>query len=140
MRALLDTDITLDFILRRDPFFATAKELLELNAQGPFAAYVSGVTPVNIFYIARKIIGDDNAKQAISDLLVAVDICPLSHAVLANALALPFSDYEDAVQHASAVASNLDVIITRNLGDYKNATLPVFAPTDFLNHLKTQTS
>jgi len=58
--------------------------------------------------------------------------------VMDDALRLSFANYEDAVQHASAAASNLDAIVTRNLGDYRNASLPVFARADFLNHLKAQ--
>jgi hypothetical protein len=51
------------------------------------------------------------------------------------ALSLSFSDYEDAVQHASATASGLDAIVTRNLTDYKGATLPVFSPANSLAQL-----
>jgi len=58
--------------------------------------------------------------------------------VLENACGLPFTDYEDATQHASATANRLDVIVTRNLNDYKNATLPVFSPIDFLSQLKSE--
>ncbi|GAC1446784.1 MAG: hypothetical protein NVSMB56_08760 [Pyrinomonadaceae bacterium] len=75
------------------------------------------------------------AKQAASDLLIAFQICPITQAVLNDAFALDFSDYEDAVQHAGATALQLDTIVTRNVDDYKNATLPVFSPTDFLNQL-----
>jgi predicted nucleic acid-binding protein len=135
MRVLLDTDVILDYLLEREPFAQTACELLELNAQGIFDGYISGITPINVFYIARKIIERGKLKQVLNDLLVAVRVCPITHAVLSQALTLPFNDYEDAVQHASATASHLDAIVTRNLDDYKNATLPVFSPTDFLNPL-----
>ena len=135
MRVLLDTDVILDYLLEREPFAQTARELLELNAQGIFDGYISGITPINVFYIARKIIERDKLKQVLNDLLVAVRVCPITHAVLSQALTLPFNDYEDAVQHASATANHLDAIVTRNLDDYKNATLPVFSPTDFLNPL-----
>lgn len=135
MRALLDTDVILDYLLEREPFAQTARELFELNAQGIFDGYISGITPINVFYIARKVIERGQLNQALNDLLVAVRVCPITHAVLNQALTLPFNDYEDAVQHASATAYHLDAIVTRNLDDYKNATLRVFSPTDFLNPL-----
>jgi predicted nucleic acid-binding protein len=135
MRVLLDTDVVLDYLLSREPFAQAAGELLALNAQGTFDGYISGITPINVFYIARKIMGRDKLRQALDDLLLAVRICPVTHAVLRQALILPFADYEDAVQHASATASRLDALVTRNLDDYKNATLPVFSPTDFLSRL-----
>jgi predicted nucleic acid-binding protein len=127
--------VILDYLLEREPFMQTAGKLLELNAQGSFDGYISGITPINIFYIARKIMARDKLRQALNDLLLAVRVSPINHAVLSRAYALPFTDYEDAVQCASAMASQLDAIVTRNLDDYKNATLPVFSPTDFLNHL-----
>jgi predicted nucleic acid-binding protein len=138
MRVLLDSDVVLDFLLERKPFIAAAGDLFDIIAQGACEGYVSGITPINVFYLMRKTKGAVQARQAVSDLLIACQVCPVTHTVLEQAFALPFTDYEDAVQHASATTSNLDAIVTRNLDDYKNATLPVYAPTDFLNHLKAQ--
>lgn len=135
MRVLLDTDVVLDHLLEREPFAQTASELLELNAQGVFDGYISGITPINVFYIARKFMGRDKSRQLLKDLLLAVSVCPITYDILNQAFALPFSDYEDAAQHACATASGLDAIVTRNLKDYQNATLPVFTPTEFLNRL-----
>ncbi len=138
MRVLLDTDVVLDYLLEREPFAEPAGQLFELIAQGVCDGYVSGITPINVFYLGRKDKGIVKAREAVGYLLTAVRVCPVNHAVLNEAFALPFADYEDAVQHASATASRLDAIVTRNVSDYKNATLPVFAPADFLNHLANQ--
>jgi len=138
MRVLLDSDVVLDFVLEREPFVEAVGELFELIAQGACDGYISGITPVNVFYLMRKAKGVDKARQAIGDLLIAFQVCAITHTVLEDAFALPFADYEDAVQHASAAAIGLDAIVTRNLNDYKNASLPVYSPTDFLNHLKAQ--
>jgi predicted nucleic acid-binding protein len=135
MRVLLDTDVVLDHLLEREPFAQAAGQLLELNAQEIVDVYISGITPINIFYIARKVMERDKLMQAINDLLLAVHVCPITHHVLNQALVLPFTDYEDAVQHASATASQVEAIVTRNLDDYKHAMLPVFSPTDFLNQI-----
>ena len=62
-------------------------------------------------------------------------ICPLDAQMLQAAEALPLKDYEDAVQLASALAAGLEVIVTRDLRDYKNSSLPVFSPDDFLTLL-----
>jgi predicted nucleic acid-binding protein len=138
MRALLDTDVLLDAFLARAPFAQEAAELLDLSQRGVFEAYISGVTPVNIFYIARKTTAGPALRQAMEKLLRTTRVCPLDHSALTSALASPITDYEDAVQHACAVAARLDAIITRNLADYKNATLPVYSPTDFLSRIKSQ--
>jgi predicted nucleic acid-binding protein len=138
MRVLLDTDVVLDFLLACEPFAAAARALFMLIARGACVGYVCGITPINVFYLARKDKDGIEAKQVIGKLLSLVQICEVNRAILEAALALPFSDYEDATQHACAVASGLDAIVTRNLDDYKNATLPVFSPTDFLNYLQSQ--
>jgi predicted nucleic acid-binding protein len=139
MRVLFDTDVVLDVIAERVPFAAAASELLDFSEQGLFEAYICAITPINIFYIARKAKSGVALRQAIGQLLLTVRVCPVDHAVLASALTSPIADYEDAVQHASAAAAGLDAIVTRNLDDYRNATLPVYSPTDFLNRLKPQT-
>jgi predicted nucleic acid-binding protein len=135
MRVLLDNDVVLDYLLEREPFVQTARRLFELNAQSVFDGYISGITPINVFYIGRKFLKRDELKRVLKDLLFAIRVCPITHAVLSQAFALPLTDYEDAVQHASATANHLDAIVTRNLKDYKKATLPVFSPVDFLKQL-----
>ena len=137
MRVLLDTDVSLDFVLERQPFFVEAKQIFLSLAQGAFTGYLSAVTPINIFYVARKEHGAEKTRQAITDLLTAVEICQLDEKILREALASPISDFEDATQHGCAIENNLDALVTRNLKDYKNATLAVYSPTDFLAHLKT---
>jgi predicted nucleic acid-binding protein len=138
MRALLDTDVVLDFLWQREPFAKAAEELFVSGATCRFGAYISAVTPVNVFYLTRKAEGLDAARRVVADLLTACNVCPLTHAILLGAHALPFSDYEDAVQHACASAAGLDAIVIRNLEDYKGSTLQVFAPADFLEQLKRQ--
>jgi predicted nucleic acid-binding protein len=137
MRALLDTDVILDFFLERELFVEDVAALLEANQRGGFDAYISASTPINVFYHARKFKGIAVARHVVSILLTSLPVCPIDRAILRAAETLPFSDYEDAVQLASATASGLDAIVTRNHSHYKNATLPIFSPADFLAQLPT---
>ena len=138
MRVLLDTDVILDFVLEREPYLEAAAELMDLNTRATYQGFVSSITPINVFYVGRKAVGATKARQRISDLLVALEVCPVTHLTLSTALNLPFRDYEDAVQHSSALAGGLDAIVTRNVKDYKNATLPILTPVDFLQHLNSE--
>lgn len=137
MRALIDTDVILDLALERLPFVNDAEMLIKAHEQGRFTAYVSAITPINVFYIVRKARGATMGRQAVRRLVNELRVCPVDQVVLQAANALPMQDYEDAVQAASAVASGLDALITRNLGDYAGAPLPVFSPADFLQQLTT---
>lgn len=70
-RALLDTNMALDHLLDRPPFAAEATALWQANAAGQFEAYISAITPINVFYIARKLKGADEARQIVRSLLAA---------------------------------------------------------------------
>lgn len=136
MRVLLDTDVVLDLITAREPFAAEAAELFDLAERGAFEPHISALTPLNVFYVGRKAKSSTDLRTSVQQLILSTTVCPLNSAMLIAAFATPFSDYEDAVQHCCATASSLEAIITRNTRDYKNATLPIFTPTEFLNHLK----
>jgi predicted nucleic acid-binding protein len=132
MKILLDTDVNLDFILQRQPFYIEAKEIFLRLAKGDFEAYICGITPLNIFYIARKEYGNDKTRLEISKLLQLVNVCDVNRQTLQIALNSKITDYEDAVQNESAIAENLDAIVTRNTKDFKNSTLKIYTPSEFL--------
>lgn len=132
MRVLLDTNVVLDLFLDREPFAENSATLWKAHENGQLTTYISAITPVNLFYIARKLKGYDIAKQAIVDLLATLPVCLVDHTVLQDGLNAGFKDYEDAVQHSSALASGLDAILTRNTKDFTSAKLPVYTPADFL--------
>lgn len=132
MRVLLDNDVVLDFLLIRQPFFFRADEIFVRLQNKEFRAYISAITPINAFYTTRKEKGKDVAFKAVEGLLKLVEVCRTNKLVLQNAFALNFTDYEDAVQCASAMAENLDSIVTRNAKDYTNSPIKIYSPTEFL--------
>jgi len=137
IKALLDTDVNLDFILQRQPFFVEADEIFLRCSNGDFEAYVCDITPVNVFYIGRKEIGRQPTVQAIADLLTMAKICTVDKNILQTALTSPVTDYEDAVQHECAATENLDAIVTRNTKDFKNSSVKIYTPGKFLQFLQT---
>jgi len=135
MQVLLDTDVNLDFILQRQPFFLEASEIFTRLGNGEFDAYVSAVTPINVYYFTRKAKGISGSKQAVRDLLIAVRICAVDDKILQDAQNCLITDYEDAVQHECAAAENLDAIVTRNAKDFKNSSVKIYSPSEFLRVL-----
>src|SRR5215207_1064380 len=107
MRVLLDTNVVLDFVLARQPFFIEADEIFIHLRNKDFEAFVSAITPINVFYTTRKETDKATAFSAVEELLKLVQIAESSNQIYRNALALSFNDYEDAVQHECAVAENL---------------------------------
>ena len=135
MRVLLDNDVVLDFILKRAPFDVEAKAIFDSAGRGEIKIYISTITSINAFYTTRKEKGKDIAFKAVEGLLKIVEVCRTDKSILQNAFSNNFTDYEDAVQHECAVAENLDAIVTRNAKDYKNASIKVYSPDEFLQIL-----
>jgi len=136
VRVLLDTNVVLDFILKRSPFNIEAKEIFVRAAQRQIEIFVSPITPINAFYTTRKEKGKDVAFQSIEKLLKIVRLTKSDNQIYQNALSLGFNDYEDAVQHECAVTENLDAIVTRNSKDYKNSSITIYSPKEFLQILQ----
>ena len=138
MRILVDTNIVLDFLLEREPFRQDAELLFEAIASGRITAYVTATTLTNIFYIARRLTQSiDRARQLVAITLAVMEVCPVDRATLEIALTLSLSDFEDAVQLACAIAQNLEAIVTRDLQDFSNSTLPVLSVNQVLERLKS---
>jgi predicted nucleic acid-binding protein len=137
MRVLLDTNVVLDFVLARQPFFVEADEIFIRLRNKEFEGFVSAITPINVFYTTCKETDKATAFSAVEELLKLVEIARSNNQIYQNALSVNFNDYEDAVQHECAVAENLDAIATRNIKDYKNAFVKVYSPGEFLQILQT---
>ncbi len=139
MRALIDTNVLLDYVLPREQFPDVATEIWKAHLNGRFEGYMAGITPINAFYIGRKIMGGaEPARKAVTRLVTVWNVCPVTQDVLRAAVVLPIADFEDAVQVASAKAHGIDILITRDLRDYEGRTIRVFSPQDFLDFLNRQ--
>jgi hypothetical protein len=55
--------------------------------------------------------------------------------VIDLALSSDFKDFEDALQHYSAIEVKSDLIITNNIKDYKTSLIPVMTPKQFVQGL-----
>lgn len=132
MKLLLDTNIVLDVLLKRQPYGDFALKIFAWIEKGEISGYLCGTTVTTIDYIVRKHLGADAAKQCISSLLTIFDIAPVNRSVLLTALALDFPDFEDAILHESANAVCVDGIVTRNIADFKKSVLSVFGPDELV--------
>ena len=140
MRVLADNDVVLDFLLERQPFHGEAKELFRLAGRKKIEIYVASITPVNAFYTIRKERDKQTAFVAVRGILELVNVCRTDKSTMLYAFSLGFSDYEDAVQCASAVAEDLDAIVTRNTKDYANSPIQIYSPAEFLEVLQNESA
>lgn len=135
MKVMLDTDVVLDVLTRRAPHAADSTELFSKIEDDEVVGLISAHSVTTLYYMAARHVGDTEARAMLRDVLSAVWVAEVNHECLQAALDLDFKDYEDAVVHESARQAGVDAIVTRNLVDYRNATLPVYSPAAVLKLL-----
>lgn len=130
MRALIDTNVVLDFLQEREPFAEDAVRLFAQIDAGDIQGFIAATTITNIYYIVRKMAGIDAAQDAIAQILLDLNLCAVDASIIQQAIALNFQDFEDAVQYVCGLAHNVDVIITRDRTGFANASIPVISPAE----------
>ena len=109
------------------------KEVIELNEQGHVRLYLSAVSINNIYYIVRRFLGHKKTLEVVETLTEMTEIVGTTKKEIIQALKNNFTDYEDSVQYSSALTiKDLDAIITRNIKDYRNSSIAVMTPLNFL--------
>ncbi|WP_416675267.1 type II toxin-antitoxin system VapC family toxin [Egbenema bharatensis] len=139
MRVLVDTNIVLDFLLQREPFFQDAELLFRAIDVGEIVGYVTATTLMDIFYISRRHTRSvEQARQAISEILTAMMICPVDRVVLESAFNSGLADFEDAVQIFSAVNQGAEAIVTRDAQGFLSSPISVLSIQELLQQVKQQ--
>ena len=133
MKLLIDTNVVLDVLLRREPFSKTAAEVLNLTQRDDVQEYVSASAITDIYYIANKQMKDrDAVRDLLKRLLMVVSVVAVSEREIQNALNLAWGDFEDSVQYSVALLNEMDGIVTRNPSDYQEANMRIWLPEQAL--------
>ena len=132
---LIDLNILLDVLQKREPFFETSAGLLAAVETGQVLGYIAAHSITTLFYLIQKGRSAAEARAILTNLLQFIKIAPVDQSTIEQALNLDFRDFEDAVQMISAVQCRADCLITRNAKDYQPALLPIVQPVDFLGTL-----
>ena len=135
-KIFLDTNIVLDFLGEREGFYEPAAKILTLSDQKKIQIYTSPTSISNTFYLLSKFENTKIALEKIRKFKVLCSISVMDDEVVEKAINSDFKDFEDAMQYFSALASNCDLIITRNEKDFKNALIPVMNGESYLETLK----
>lgn len=133
MKILIDTNIVLDVMLKREPFYRLSVEILSLSKKDDIDEYVSASAITDIYYLAYRQLRDKVlVRSLMKELLTIVSIASVSGQEIQNALSLEWNDFEDSVQYSVAFLQEMDGIVTRNPNDYKDAEIPIWKPEELL--------
>lgn len=132
-KLLIDTNIVIDLLSRREPFYDEVATLFSLAEKKQVELTVSSLTIANTSYVLLRQMDTNRAKSILRKLRLIVSILPLDDKVVGLALNdETFPDFEYGLQYYTAIENGQNLIITRNLKDFKNSKLPVMTARQFI--------
>jgi predicted nucleic acid-binding protein len=135
VKALIDTNVIIDYALERHPFWSSSEKIFLLIEQRQLVGYVSASTFGDLYYIIRKQRGHDWTLDFLTRLAQFCQVATVNQTVITTALTAQFKDFEDAIQYAAAWDSQVDVIVTRNPQDFVVNTPRVITPDRLIQEL-----
>ena len=131
-QVLFDSDVLIDVLAQRQPFVTASAQALSRVTQPEVQGFVSGHAVTNIFYILRRQVGSETARELLSRLLQHLQVASVTDEVIRAALQSSMTDFEDAVTSEAANAAGVEVIVTRNTPDFAASAIPTVLPEEFL--------
>ena len=131
-KIFVDTDIVLDLLSNREPFYIHSAKLFSAADKNEIKIHVSSLAFTNLNYILSKQYSTDQAKKRLLKFKTLVTVLAVNDKIIDLALSSDFKDFEDAVQYFTAIENNIKVLLTRNLKDYKLSEIPTMTAEHFL--------
>ena len=132
MKILVDSNVVLDKLLNRPDFFAESNTIFRLVEIGQITGYVSASAVTDIYYVARKKLGNTDARKMIKKMLTVFHTATVTGDDIYQALDLEWSDFEDSVQFVVGAGLSVDCIVTRNVADFASGNIPALTPERFI--------
>lgn len=137
-KLFLDTNVVLDLLGEREPFYYSAARITTLADKGEIQLVVSALTYSTIYYLLSRFEDKELVKEKIRKFKVIAETSDLTDKVVDKGLSSKFSDFEDSLQYYCAIKKDCNILITRNGKDFKESEIPVLSPGEYLNSLKTK--
>jgi len=131
-KVFVDTDIILDLFMERHPYYTPAAMLFTAADKKELLVFVSSLSFSNLNYLLSKQYSIDQARKMLLKFKTLATVLSVTDKTVELALASDFRDFEDALQYYTATENDSDVLLTRNLKDYKSAAIPVFTAEQYL--------
>jgi predicted nucleic acid-binding protein len=132
MNILIDTNVALDILLNRQPWYYNAALIFSLSRLKFVKSYISASSITDIFYITRKERGKIAAKEAVKRILRVFYPATVTDRNIYQALELEWEDFEDSVQYTVGKELSVDYIVTRNTGNFSLSSIETVTPEQFI--------
>ncbi len=132
MKVMFDLNVLLDVVQRREPFYAASAAALSQAIDGLHTGCVPGHVLTTLHYVVTKHAGRKEADAIVDWGLTHLEIVPQGRGEFLRARSLKFDDFEDAALASAAEAAGCDLIVTRNLPDFRASPVSAITPEEFL--------
>ena len=137
MKILIDTNVLIDYILKREPYTESAEKILFLCKNRKIDGCIAAHSVMNMFYILRKEMTVNEIRLFIVSLSKVTDIIGVDKPKIFRAIVNEnFNDFEDCVQMECGKEFCADYIVTRNIKDFQNSVIKPILPDEFLMRIK----
>ena len=141
MKVLVDTNVVIDALTGREPFYELSDKVIELCADGKVEGVLAAHSITNLFYYLRKHYSNDESRDILLGLFDIFGIEQIDTEKLKDALLNKgFKDFEDCLQTECAISARADYIVTRNEKDFVNSAVPCISPGKFCEMFSTGAS
>jgi predicted nucleic acid-binding protein len=134
-KLFLDTNIILDLLACRMPYYTEAAELFSLADKKEIKLAISSLCLADIHYILSKQNPEMEVRKILRKFKVLVNVLSLDDKITDLALNSEFRDFEDAIQYFTAIENDQELIITRNHTDFKESKIPVMTAGEFIKSI-----
>lgn len=134
-RIFIDTNVMIDLLARRAPFYEEAKLIFSLVDIGRYTAVIAPISFSTAAYLLGRKLSFEELSKQLRDFSSIVEIANIDERIVRKSLSVSsqFHDIEDAMQHYAAIQADCNCIITRNIKDFIHSDIPVYTPKEFLN-------
>ena len=133
IKVLLDTNIILDLLAKREPFYNGAARIFTLADKSKLMLFTTSLSIANTYYILSNLKSASDAREILRNFRVLVSIIGVDEKITDLSLNdHSFRDFEDAIQYYSALENNIGFIITRDSKGFKKTQIPVMTADEFL--------
>ena len=134
-KLFLDTNIILDLLAERHPFYESIAKIATLADQKKLQLIATPISFTTVNYILSKYESMEVVLTKMRKFSIICQICEVNQEIIEKSLNSKFKDFEDAVQYFSAVNSNCNVIITRNAKDFKRSEIAIMTADEYLKSI-----
>lgn len=136
MRIFIDTNVAYDLLGERFPYYNDIAKIISYADKKKLEIFVSPVSFATLNYFISKFEGNKIALNKLRIFKSLTRVSEMNELIVEKALNSNFSDFEDALQHFSALEMDCELIITRDKKDFKNSLIPFLSPRDFVKTLE----